>query len=104
MILKIALFLALAALGVAIWAIRRLQREKIALEREEGRLRSWLRKYEGRPQPVRLTQPEKSIVLDALQAGTYRSRIEAPATKKYIRNVDHNARLKIKKSMEDYRE
>ena len=102
-------FLAIVYIAWSILKIRRLLIENVALEneyslavKENGRLKKWLQRYEGTQQKVALTRPEKSMILDALEAAPYRERVQAPQTKRFIRNIYNALREKIREANKEY--
>lgn len=70
-------------------------------KKEVGRLKKELDKYKDGPLKVELTLPERRIILDALEAPGYKEKVQAPATKRFIRIIFNTLRRKIKESIKE---
>ena len=97
-VIYIALILTLILGPYIYFTIRKINQ----LERENERLRTWLKKYEGRQQKIALTRPEKYMILNALECSQYKGLIQEPRTKRFIRIIYNTLREKIKGSIPEY--
>lgn len=95
-------FLAVVYIGWSILKIRCLLIENAALEHEADRLIWWVRRNEGQQPRVTLTNPEKRMILGALEADAFREQVTAPQTKRFIRDLYGALRVKIREANREY--
>jgi len=94
-----------AVLGVLLYQARE---ERAQLRAERAALLEgvrWLKKdqarYRAGPLKIELTLSERRMLRSALESPGYKEKVQAPATKRFIRIIYHELRKKIKESIKE---
>lgn len=91
--------------GLALYGARKeikeLKAERLNLLGDICRLKSELATHVYTKEKVKLTLPEKRIILDALESPQYKARVQEPQTKRFIRIIYNTLKTKIKESIKE---